>query len=192
MSIRLRRRPSLWSISLLVAATVIASFLLISVNKPLPSYLVAKRDISPGELVKQSDFELVELDLGPLSSKYLSLIDSSSAVISQIPAGELVPLSRIGLKLLPNQTSIRFTPSSKPAANVAPGSFVSIWQVVKVEDAFQPELLVVRAEVSAVIQKERLLANDVPEIELVIGSEQATLLITALAAKHDVFVLPLS
>jgi hypothetical protein len=119
-------------------------------------------------------------------------VNTSSAVISQIPAGELVPLSRVGKKLLPNQTSIRFTPSSKPAANVAPGSFVSIWQVIKVEDVYQPELLVVRAEVSALLQKERLLANDVPEIEVVLGIDQATLLMTALAAKYEVFVLPLA
>lgn len=175
-----------------MAAAVIAAFLLLSVSKPLPSYLVAKRDISPGEVLKERDFEAIELELGPLANRYLSNVNTSSAVISQIPAGELVPLSRVGKKLLPNQTSIRFTPSSKPAANVAPGSFVSIWQVIKVEDVYQPELLVVRAEVSALLQKERLLANDVPEIEVVLGIDQATLLMTALAAKYEVFVLPLA
>lgn len=192
MSIRIRRRPSVWSISLLVAAGLVAGFLVLSANKPLPTYLVATRDLLPGQTLVSSDFEALNLNLGPLASRYLSVIDSQSAVVSQIPAGELVPLSRLGKKLLPNQTSIRIIPSTKPAANVMPGSFVSIWRVSEEDEEYQAELLVVRAEVSAVIEAEGLIAQDIPEVEVLLGVEQATLLMTALAAKLDVFVLPIS
>ena len=192
MSIRIRRRPSIWSISLFLAAGIVAGFLVLSANKPLPMYLVANRDLLPGQTLISSDFDQLNLDLGPLASRYLSAIDSQSAVVSQIPAGELVPLSRVGRKLLPNQTSIRIIPSTKPAANVVPGSFVSIWKVTEVDDKYQAELLVVRAEVSAIIEAEGLIAQDVPEVEVLLGTEQATLLMTALSAKQDVFVLPIS
>ena len=192
MSIRIRRRPSIWSISLLLAAGIVAGFLVLSANKPLPMYLVANRDLLPGQTLISSDFDQLNLDLGPLATRYLSAIDSQSAVVSQIPAGELVPLSRVGRKLLPNQTSIRIIPSTKPAANVVPGSFVSIWKVTEVDENYQAELLVVRAEVSAIIEAEGLIAQDVPEVEVLLGTEQATLLMTALSAKQDVFVLPIS
>lgn len=192
MSIRIRRRPSIWSISLLLAAGIVAGFLVLSANKPLPMYLVANRDLLPGQTLISSDFDELNLDLGPLSSRYLSAIDSQSTVVSQVPAGELVPLSRVGRKLLPNQTSIRIIPSTKPAANVVPGSFVSIWKVTEVDEKYQAELLVVRAEVSAIIEAEGLIAQDVPEVEVLLGTEQATLLMTALSAKQDVFVLPIS
>lgn len=192
MAIRMRKRISSWTLLLIGLASLLVAVLVLSVNKPLPTYLVAKSNLTAGQELVDSDFELVNLDLGPLADKYLSNVQANTSVISQIPAGELVPLSRIGRELLPNQTSVRIVPSTKPASNVAAGSWVSIWQVVEIEENFEPQLLVESAEVLAVEYSEGLFADEIPEVEILLGSEQATLLITALAAKHEVFVLPKS
>jgi hypothetical protein len=74
---------------------------------------------------------------------------------------------------------------------VKPGSWVSIWQVIEQDEKYQPELLVERAEVSAIAYGEGLFADELPEVEVILSADQATLLITALAAKFEVFVLPL-
>ena len=166
--------------------------LLYSWNKPLPTYLVAKRDLVPGELLDFFDFESVPIDLGPVAEKYLSSVSPNLQLLSQIPAGELVPISRLGINFAENQTAVRMIPSSKPSSNVKPGSWVSIWKVLEQDDQYLPVLLVERAQVSAVEYGEGLFADQLPEVEVVLGSDQATLLITALAAKHEVFVLPLS
>jgi hypothetical protein len=188
----MRKRISSWTLLLIGLGSLLAAVLVLSVNKPLPTYLVAKSNLTAGQELVDADFEIVNLYLGPLADKYLSRIQANTSVISQIPAGELVPLSRIGRELLPNQTSVRIVPSTKPASNVAAGSWVSIWQVVEIEDKFEPQLLVESAEVLAVEYSEGLFADEIPEVEILLGSEQATLLITALAAKHEVFVLPKS
>jgi hypothetical protein len=125
----------------------------------------------------------VSLDLGPLAEKYLTTLSNDWQVLSHIPAGELVPLSRLGIDLAANQTVVRLMPSVRPAANVKPGSWVSVWQVIEQEDNHLAELLVQSAEVSAVEFGEGLFADKLPEVEVVLGAEQATLLITALAAK---------
>lgn len=166
--------------------------LFFSWNKPLPTYLVAKRDLVPGELLDSFDFESVPIDLGPVAEKYLSSVSPNLQLLSQIPAGELVPISRLGIDFAENQTAVRMIPSSKPSSNVKPGSWVSIWKVLEQDDQYLPVLLVERAQVSAVEYGEGLFADQLPEVEVVLGSDQATLLITALAAKHEVFVLPLS
>lgn len=162
----------------------------ISLNKPLPTYLVAKRDLVPGQSIQTTDLDMVELDLGSLAALYAKEIPAGTALTSAVPKGELIPVSRFGRELAENQTAIRLVPSIKPSAAVVLGSFVSIWQVVEVEGLFQPEQLVARAEVASVEFGEGLFAEDVPEIEILLSKEQAMLLITALAADFDVFVLP--
>lgn len=192
MSIRIRRRISAWLILTLVVVSASGFFLVLSINKPLPSYLVAKRDLAAGEALDSSDFLEVPMDLGPVAEKYLSSVSPRLQLLSQIPAGELIPVSRLGINFAENQTGVRLIPSTKPASSVKPGSWVSIWQVVEQEDKYLPQLLVERAEVSAVEYGEGLLADQLPEVEVVLSTGQATLLITALAAKYEVFVLPLS
>lgn len=191
LSIRIRRRISGWLVLTLVVISSSGLLLFFSLNKPLPTYLVAKRDLVPGELLEPADFESVPIDLGPVASKYLTSVSPRLQLVSQIPAGELIPISRLGIELADNQTIVRLIPSVKPAANVKPGSWVSIWQVVETDEKFLPEMLVERAQVSAVEYGEGLFADQLPEVEIVLGSEQATMLITALAAKFEVFVLPL-
>ena len=192
MSIRIRRRMSGWLILTLVVVSASGLFLVLSINKPLPSYLVAKRDLAAGEALDSSDFLEVPMDLGPVAEKYLSSVSPRLQLLSQIPAGELIPVSRLGIDFAENQTGVRLIPSTKPASSVKPGSWVSIWQVVEQEDKYLPQLLVEKAEVSAVEYGEGLLADQLPEVEVVLSTGQATLLITALAAKYEVFVLPLS
>ncbi|CAB4545239.1 MAG: hypothetical protein F2536_02865 [Actinobacteria bacterium] len=190
MTIRIRRRVSPWTLFLGVAAVSCAVLIFMALNKPLPTYLVAKRDLVAGELIVSEDVESVALDLGPLADRYASALSEGKAVRSAIGAGELIPLSRLGSQFLDNQTAVRLIPSTQPSASVIQGSFVSVWQVVEVAGGFEPQQLVDRAEVAAVKYGEGLFAEEIPEVELLLGKEQAMLVITALAADFEVFVLP--
>lgn len=190
MNMRIRKRISNWTIAIFVLGLAAAVVAVMTLNKPLPTYLVAKRELIPGEPITSQEVELLALDLGILQSKYVQEISSDLALRSTVPAGELIPVSRVGAKLAENQTAVRIMPATKPAAAVVAGAYVSVWQVVEKEGEFVPEQLVATAEVAAVIYGDGFLAEDIPEIELLVGKEQAMLIITALAADFDVFVLP--
>lgn len=191
MSVRIRKRISSWTISLVILSLTAFSVFIFALNKPLPTYLVAKQEIVPGEQITVQNVDFLGLDLGPLGQKYLKDIPANLALRSVVPAGELIPVSRVGTLLVENQTAIRLLPATKPAASVVAGSLVSVWQVVEVEGEFQPQQLVASAEVAAVQYGEGLFSEEIPEVELLVGREQAMLVITALAADFDVFVLPL-
>jgi len=190
LTIRIRRRISPWTIGFVAMAIASSVLFILALNKPLPTYLVAKRDISPGEPISLGDVELVALDLGPLADKYAIGVTDSMSSRSAIPAGELLPLSRLGSAMPENQTAIRLVPSTKPSALVNGGAYVSVWQVVEGESGFEPQQLVARAEVAAVEYGEGLFSEEIPEVELLLGKEQAMLVITALAADFDIYVLP--
>lgn len=191
MSIRIRKRVSPWTVTILVLSLVAALVVVLTLNKPLPTFLVAKRALAPGELITAQDVDLQNLDLGPLEGNYLKEIPSDLAVRSAVAAGELIPVSRVGPQLTENQTAIRLLPATKPAASVVAGTLVSVWQVVEIEGEFQPQQIVATAEVAAVQYGEGLFSEEIPEVELLLGKEQAMLVITALSANFDVFVLPL-
>jgi hypothetical protein len=189
MSIRIRKRVSPWTVIIFILSLVAALVVVLTLNKPLPTFLVAKRALAPGELITAQDVDLQNLDLGPLEGNYLKEIPS--AVRSAVAAGELIPVSRVGPQLTENQTAIRLLPATKPAASVVAGTLVSVWQVVEIEGEFQPQQIVAIAEVAAVQFGEGLFSEEIPEVELLLGKEQAMLVITALSANFDVFVLPL-
>ena len=187
---RIRKSISPWTVAIFILSLAALVVIVITLNKPLPTYLVAKRALVPGEQLTAQDVDFLNLDLGPLESNYLREIPADLAVRSAVPAGELIPVSRLGTQLSENQTAIRILPATKPASSVVAGTLVSGWQVVEVEGQFQPQQLVATAEVAAVQYGEGLFSEEIPEVELLVGREQAMLVITALAADFDVFVLP--
>ena len=68
-----------------------AAAVLFGLNRPLPTYLVAASTLQPGAVLSESDFELVELDLGPISANYAQAVPQGQTVVNLIRAGELVP-----------------------------------------------------------------------------------------------------
>lgn len=192
MAVKLRRsRLQTMLIPLIIGALGLA-LILFGVFRPLPSYLVAAKDLIPGEPLAESDLTLVELDLGPLAQNYLSELPPGFAAGDFVAAGELLPKRLLVEYQLSNQTLIRIVPSSQPAAAVIPGSLVSIWQVIEVQDVLSAEQLVPRAEVVAIVETDGLFASDMPLIELRLSRQQAQSLITAMAGDIPLFVLPTS
>lgn len=192
MAVRLQR-SRLRTLALPIGiATIGLALIIFGFLRPLPTYLIAARDLAPGELVTAADVSEVELDLGPIASGYLSELPLGQATSGFVAAGELLPKRLLGDYQLPTQTLIRIVPQSPPAAAVRPGTLVSIWQVREVEEILQPERLVELAEVVAIIEPDGLFAADLPELELRMSKEQATAVITAVAGDIPLFVMPTS
>jgi hypothetical protein len=162
-----------------------------ALNRPLPQYLVAAVDLKPGASISMADFTLIGLDLGSSAQSYLGPgeLSADSSVTRLIPAGELLPTRSVREFVAPGITSIRFIPGLKPSTNVQPGTWVSIWQVVETETGFESQRIVERSEVSEVAFGEGLFAADFPEVELILSLAEATLVLEAVAADTDLFVL---
>lgn len=190
MAIRLRRRPRTWVLLAGAISVALAFAVALGLSRPLPTYLVAVGNLQPGIVLAAEDFQFVELDLGPLAEDYASSVPEGQTVTALVRAGELLPKARLSQFVPSGLTSIRFVPESRPPTSTTVGTHVAIWQVVEVEEVATSQLLVPRGLVTAISEPEGLFADDAPEIELQLYSEQATLVIAALAADHPLFVLP--
>lgn len=189
----LRRSIPNWVWMVTVMGVTLSLVAWLSLNRPLPEYLVAKGEIPAGAELQLSDFELVPLNLGPLENKYLDVTDfeMNLQLMDTINSGELLPFSNVAMDIPSAQTAIRLTPSLEVPQNVMPGSWVSIWRVVESDEEFSTELLVPRSKVVSVIQPDGLFANNVAQVELLLDVNLSTLVMQSITAENDIYLLPL-
>jgi hypothetical protein len=188
----LRRRIPNWLILGVGMSLVVIALGLSALNKPLPEYLIAAQDLVPGEPISADSLIAVNMNLGSAANLYLQRgeVLQDETVVSLIRQGELIPRAELTKNLKANFTSLRFLPTLKPSQNIKPGSWVSIWQVVETEDDFESQRLIPRALVLAVITEDGLFSGDSPEVEISLQLEDSSLVISALSAGHDVYLLP--
>ena len=62
--------------------------------------------------------------------------------------------------------------------------------MVEVDQNFEAQMLVPRAEVAALIEPDGLFANDLRDLEVLVSQAQATLIMSALASDVSLFAVP--
>ena len=193
MARRLRARPSNTMLLVIGAGTILLLLAVAGLNKPLPSYLVATGNLPPGAALTEVTTQELALDLGILSDKYATRAQVQNKVLLQpVAIGELIPVRILGEQLSANQTSIRFTPKLKPANPISLGARVAIWQAIELDEEYETQVLVQSALVTDLVYGEGLFAGELPEVEVVVSNVEAQLLLAAISAEHDVYLLPKS
>ena len=193
MGRRLRARPSNTMLLVIGAGTISLLLAVAGLNKPLPSYLVATGNLPPGAAITELTTQETALDLGILSDKYATKAQAQDKVLLQpVASGELIPVRILGEQLSANQTSIRFTPKLKPANPISLGARVAIWQAIELDEEYETQLLVQSALVTDLVYGEGLFAEELPEVEVVVSTVEAQLLLAAISAENDVYLLPKS
>jgi hypothetical protein len=193
MAKRLRARPS--NTVILVAGSFLVLVLvgIAGLNRPLPTYLIASSNLGVGTVLGSELVRLESLDLGSIAESYATEADlDGQALLIPISSGELIPRRALGESLTNGQTSIRVVPDLKPASQITLGSRVSIWQVVEVEDEFEPQLLVASSLVSDILFGEGLFAGELPEVELILSRTEAAMVLRAVTSESAIYLLPLS
>ena len=192
MAKRLRARPS--NTVILVAGSFLVLVLvgIAGLNRPLPTYLIASSNLGVGTVLGSELVRLESLDLGSIAESYATEADlDGQALLIPISSGELIPRRALGESLTNGQTSIRVVPDLKPASQITLGSRVSIWQVVEVEDEFEPQLLVASSLVSDILFGEGLFAGELPEVELILSRIEAAMVLRAVTSESAIYLLPL-
>ena len=193
MAKRLRARPS--NTVILVAGSFLVLVLvgIAGLNRPLPTYLIASSNLGVGTVLGSELVRVESLDLGSIAESYATEADlDCQALLIPISSGELIPRRALGESLTNGQTSIRVVPDLKPASQITLGSRVSIWQVVEVEDEFEPQLLVASSLVSDILFGEGLFAGELPEVELILSRIEAAMVLRAVTSASAIYLLPLS
>lgn len=194
MAVRFGRRVPNWLLLVAGSFVIAIGLAIAALAKPVPEYLVAATSLKPGSAIAPEDLTRVSLDLKDVSGSYL-LADEllpGVGVVRVVREGELLSKADLTFELDENLTSIRFIPKLKPADQVTPGAQVSVWKVVETDEGELVQQLVERAEVLDLVYGEGLFAAEYPEVELRVTWEQSALLLEAVTAESDIYVLPLT
>jgi hypothetical protein len=193
MAIRIGRRIPNWLILIIGTIAILLGLGLAALAKPVPEYLVATSILKPGMPLNASMFTTARVELGAVADSYLRAdhLLPGTAVARVVRPGELISNRDLTTELNPDFTSLRILPKLKPASAVQAGRMVALWQALPVEDE-PPQLqrLIARAEVLEVAYGEGLFAQELPEVEIRLSQEQATLVMQAISAKFDLYLIP--
>ncbi len=191
MNKTLRKRISSLTLVLLTVAVgmVVAGF--ITLNRPLPEYLVAKSTLIPGERLGIESFEVKSLDLGSVGDTYLKVQNAPASFYldEMLMEGELVPNQKVLMAPSLGLTTIVLSPSIPVSQKVAAGTWVQIWRTSPGAQGYLGELLVTRSQVVEVIQDSSFISEPGSSVEVLVSQSQAALLLETLASELNVYVL---
>lgn len=194
MAIRFTRRIPNWILLAAGSALLAGAFGVAAVTRPVPEYLVALSALKPGTPIQLEDLRSVSLDLGETAENYLlaSDLEPGAGVLRVVRPGEILARADLTFELDETLTSIRFIPKLKPSNQVKPGSQVSVWKVIETESGQEVQQLVARAEVLDLVFGEGLFAAEFPEVEIRVSWPESALLLQAVSAESDIYLLPLT
>ena len=179
---------------LLVAASVIGVWLVVSAARQTVPVFAAAHTIVPGEAIGAGDFTVVDVALGPLADTYLSADDLVGAQVATrtIEAGELVPAASVGDPSDARTTSVVVRSAVDVPASVEAGTVVELWSAPLLEQGAYdvPRILVADATVVSVTRDDSMMGGGAAALELVIPRADVPATLAAMSDESALSVVP--
>ena len=114
---------------LLVVASVVGVWFVISAARQTVSVFAAAHTIVPGQVLSGDDLRPVDVALGQVGDAYLAggALEEGLVATRTVPAGELVPQSAVGPAAAARTTSVVVHSAVDVPAVVGEGSVVEVW-----------------------------------------------------------------
>ncbi|WP_426324304.1 SAF domain-containing protein [Microbacterium sp. E-13] len=179
---------------LLVAASVVGVWLVISAARHTAPVYAAAHTIVPGEAIGAGDLEVVDVALGSVAGAYLAADDLGAAAVATrtIEEGELVPSASIGDADSARTTSVVVRSAVDVPASVAAGTVVELWAAPLLERGVydEPRILVADATVVSVTRDESMIGGGAAALELVIPRTDVSATLAAMADGSALSIVP--
>jgi hypothetical protein len=179
---------------LLVAASVIGVWLVVTAARQTVPVYAAAHTIVPGEAIGPGDLEVVDVALGALSGTYLAAggLGDEAVATRTIEAGELVPAASVGQADEARTTSVVVRSAVDVPASVEAGTVVEVWTAPLGEDGGydEPRVLVADATVVSVTRDDSMIGGGAAALELVIPRADVSATLAAMADESALSIVP--
>jgi hypothetical protein len=179
---------------LLVAASVIGVWLVVSTARQTVPVFAAAHTIVPGEAIGAGDLEVVDVALGSVAGTYLTADALDEAVVATrtIEEGELVPAASVGDPASARTTSVVVRSAVDVPASVESGTVVEVWAAPLLERGAydQPRILVADATVVSVTRDDSMIGGGAAALELVIPRADVSATLAAMADESALSIVP--
>lgn len=191
----LRLDPRLIIGMVLIAASTLGGWALITGLDDSSEVYVARDTVTPGTSIDAGDLAVVSARLGSGTAAYLTPADlpPGGLVVSRtIEAGELVPRSAVDDTDSTGLATIVVPSRGALPTGLGAGSRVDVWTAKQVErGGFEPPtVLAADAEVAGIVESDGMVASENVSVELLVPREKVAALLQALAAGDAIDLVP--
>ncbi|SFS14394.1 hypothetical protein SAMN04487783_1833 [Agrococcus baldri] len=155
----------------------------------------ATRTLLPGDIVAAGDVEQVDVRLPQSQDRYLdaSADPVGMLVASTVGTGEVLPVRALGDAASEDRSAIVVDIEGALPRAVRTGSLVDVWTAAPTEDGYQaPAVLIDDAIVVGVLEDEGILASSAQQLELLVPTDETSVLLEAMSNEHVLSVVPLA
>lgn len=179
----------------LVALSITAVWLIVTVSDDAAPVLQAKRTLVRGEPLTSDDFQVVEVGLGLLAAQYLGPEDLEPDQIATrtLAKGEIVPKEALTDASRSRTTTIVIDSGTGIPEDVQAGTVVELWQAPPIDGGRSfdtPRILVADVVVHDVLESDGVLADTGTRLEVVIDRADVADVLAAVTGRSALSVVP--
>ena len=180
----------------LIAASVIGVFAIVSVADASEKVLTARAALAPGDRIDAGDLVVAEVRMPGATDLYLVPADVPAEgllVTKAIAAGELVPASAVGSAAALRLASVVITVNAELPGSIEPGATVDVWaaRLEQTNTYGPPSVIVAGATVVQILESNELVSSgNSTSIELLVPRGRIARVLEALANNDALSLIP--
>ncbi|GEK80070.1 hypothetical protein [Agrococcus baldri] len=179
----------------LVLASLAGVWFVVQQSARTETAWAATRTLLPGDTVAAGDVQQVDVRLPQSQDRYLdaSADPVGMIVASTVGEGEVLPLRALGDATSEDRAAVVVDIQGALPRSVRAGSLVDIWTAPPTEEGYEaPAVLIDDAIVVGVVEDEGILASAAQQLELLVPTDETSLLLEAMSNEHVLSVVPLA
>jgi hypothetical protein len=161
---------------------------LIEANNRTEEFLVAAKPATSGSMITESSFRIVSLNLGESSRLYLKPgdLEPGNYLLNTMAVGQLVALGSVASAIIDARQPVVITSTMPLPRGVGVGDFVDIWVSESQEGGLfaEPLTLVLDAEIVDITTATGVMADQQPQVQVLVPVESVSPILDAVASKH--------
>jgi hypothetical protein len=181
-------RRNLFLGMLLISISMGGVWWLIEANNRTEEFLVAAKPATSGSMITESSFRVVSLNLGESSRLYLKPgdLEPGNYLLNTMAVGQLVALGSVASAIIDARQPVVITSTMPLPRGVGVGDFVDIWVSESQEGGrfAEPLTLVLDAEIVDITTATGVMADQQPQVQVLVPVESVSPILDAVASKH--------
>ena len=186
-------RRNLFLGMLLITISMVGVWWVIESNNATEEFLVAAKPAASGSIITESSFHVAKMNLGESSRLYLKPgdLEPGNYLLNTMAVGQLVALGSVASAIIDARQPVVITSTMPLPQGVGVGDFVDIWVSESLEGGSfaAPMTLVLDAEIVDIAQATGVMADQQPQIQVLVPVESVSPILDAVASKDAISMI---
>ena len=177
----------------LITISMVGVWWVIDANNTTEEFLVAAKPATSGSIITESSFRIARMNLGESSRLYLKPgdLEPGNYLLNTMAVGQLVALGSVASAVIDARQPVVISSTMPLPQGVGVGDFVDIWVSGSQEGGVfaAPMALVLDAEIVDIAQATGVMAEQQPQVQVLVPVESVSPILDAVASKDAISMI---